>query len=405
MNFKGIEKILIIKLRHIGDVLLSAPVFRALRDNFPDAHISVLVNKGTEKVLTGNPFINEIMVFERDIKKMNHFKKYAEELSFLRCIQKKRFDMTIDLTGGDRAAIISFISGARYRLGWKSKKGFIGKRYLYTHLSEPDRKSHMVLQNLDIIRQFGIGTSNFSIDFHVSETDRLFIKKILEENNIPLHPPLSKGGQRGVKVVHVHPTSRWLFKCWKDEYMAEIITWLVEQGMKVVVTSSPDKKEMDKAKRILSLVSEFTHPHIPPLPRGGMGWVIDLCGETTIKQLATISEVSDLFFGVDSAPMHIAAAVGTPVIAIFGPSGAFHWGPWDNNQSTENKTQKSEKAPYPNRNGFQTFGMHTVIQRDWECIPCGKDGCNGSKKSRCLEDIRAEEVKKILAEKIEGIKR
>ncbi len=398
MNFKGIEKILIIKLRHIGDVLLSAPVFRALRDNFPDAHISALVNKGTEKVLIGNPFINEIMVFDRDIKKMNHFKKYAEELSFLKCIQKKRFDVTIDLTGGDRAAIISFISGAKYRLGWKSKKGFIGKRYLYTHLSEPDRKSHMVLQNLDIIRQFGIGTDNLSIDLHVSENDRLFIKKILEENNIPLHPPLNKRGQTGVKVVHVHPTSRWLFKCWKDEYMAEIITWLVEQGMKVVVTSSPDKKEMDKAKRILSLVSEFTLPHIPSLPREGIGGVIDLCGETTIKQLAAISEVSDLFFGVDSAPMHIAAAVGTPVVAMFGPSGAFHWGPWDNNQSTE-------KAPYPNRNGFQTLGMHTVIQRDWECIPCGKDGCNGSKKSRCLEDISTEEVKRVLAGKIEDIKK
>jgi heptosyltransferase-3 len=395
MNFKGVEKILIIKLRHIGDVLLSFPVFRALRENFPDAHISVLVNKGTEKVLTGNPFINEIIVFERDIKKMNHFKKYAEELSFLKCIQKKRFDMTIDLTGGDRAAIISFISGARYRLGWKSKKGFIGKKYLYTHLSEPDRKSHIVLQNLDIIKQFGIGTDNLSIDFHVSEEDSIFVKTTFKINNI----------KKDDTVVHVHPTSRWLFKCWKDEYMAEIITWLVEQGIKVVVTSSPDKKEMDKVKRILSIVSEFTPPHIPPLPKGCIGGVIDLCGKITIKQLSAISEVSDLFFGIDSAPMHIAAAVGTPVIAMFGPSGAFHWGPWDNNQSTKNKTKKSEKTPYPNRNGFQTFGMHTVIQRDWDCIPCGNDGCNGSKKSRCLEEISTEEVKKILAEKIEVIKK
>ena len=407
MEFNRVRKILVIKLRHIGDVLLSVPVLRALRNNFPDAHISVLVNSGTEKVLTGNPFINEIIAFDRSIKKMDHLKTYTEELSFLKSIRKKGFDMTIDLTGGDRAAIISFTSGARYRLGWKSKKGVIGKRHLYTHCSEPDGKRHMVLQNLDVIRQFGIGPENLSVDFHIPEVARTFVKGIFEENNIPLHPPLSKGGQRGVKVVHVHPTSRWLFKCWRDEYTAEVITWLVEQGMKVVVTSSPDKKEMDKAKRILSLVSEFTPPHIPPLPRGGMGGVIDLCGKTTIKQLAAISEVSDLFFGVDSAPMHIAAAVGTPVIALFGPTGAFSWGPWDDSQESEVRSLKSEinrLSSYPKQNGVQTFGMHTVIQRDWECVPCGKDGCNGSKISKCLEDIKPSEVKEVLLERLKRIK-
>ena len=92
---------------------------------------------------------------------------------------------------------------------------------------------------------------------------------------------------------------------------------------------------MEKAKRILSLVGDSPDStgaspvNLGQSPHGSR--LIDLCGKTNIKQLAAISEVSDLFFGVDSAPMHIAAAVGTPVVALFGPSGAFHWGPWDNN--------------------------------------------------------------------------
>jgi heptosyltransferase-3 len=103
--------------------------------------------------------------------------------------------------------------------------------------------------------------------------------------------------------------------------MAEVISWLLDKGIIVIVTSSLEKYEMEKAKRILSLIpSRITHY---------ASRLIDLCGKTTIKQLGAISEASDLFFGVDSAPMHIAAAVGTPVIAIFG-AGEKSWRPWGN---------------------------------------------------------------------------
>jgi heptosyltransferase-3 len=377
MNFADIKKILVIKLRHIGDVLLAVPVFRALKDEFPDAHITALVNSGTEDVLKCNSLIDEILVMDRSIKRLSPIKRYTKEMAFLKNIKKKGFDMTVDLTGGDRAAILSFASGAKYRLGWKSKKGFIGKKYAYTHLSEPDGNRHMVLQNLDVVSQFGITTKDLSINFYIPDKDKIFIRELLKK-----HPKDEKAS-----IVHIHPTSRWLFKCWNDEYMAEIIRWLLDSGNTVIVTSSPDKKETDKAKRILSLVGDSLDSRL-----------IDICGKTTIKQLGAISEVSDLFFGVDSAPMHIAAAVGTPVVALFGPSGAFNWGPWDNKIS-------NFKSPYQKRNGIQTFGIHTVIQRNWECIPCGKDGCNGNKISKCLEDITPEDVIPVLDKKLRDIKK
>lgn len=364
MNFRDVKKIIVIKLRHIGDVLLSVPVFRALRENYPQAHISAIVNSGTEDVLTGNPLINEVIVFDRGIKKINPLQKYLKELSFLKMIRTKGFDMAVDLTSGDRAAIISFVSGARYRLAYDlDKNGFLGKRYLYTHLAKKDGSQHMVLQNLDIVKQFGISTGDLTVDIFIPEAARQFIKKTFEENNIAPPPHLTKGGQRGVKVVHVHPTSRWLFKCWKDEYMAEVIAWLIEQGIRVIVTSSPDKKELYKAKRILSLVSY----QLPAISYQ----LIDLCGKTTIKQLAAISEASDLFLGVDSAPMHIAAAVGTPVIALFGPTGEAQWGPWGKG--------------------------HTVFAKDMPCKPCKTGNCEGMQVRDCLALIKLEDVKQAIS--------
>lgn len=329
-SFKGIKKILVIKLRHIGDVLLTVPVFRALKENFPDSHISALVNPGTEEMLTGNPLIDEIIVFDRAIEKMSPMQKYIEELTFLRSIRQKNFDMTVDLTNGDRAAIISFLSGARYRLAYVAYKGFAFKRYLYTHLAQNYPRMHTVKHNLDILGQNGLAYKDTSLFLYISDHDRDFIKSIIGTNQ---------------NMVHVHPTASLLHKCWKDEYMADVISWLVRQGKKVVVTSSPDKKETDKAKRILSLVfSRLTNY---------ASQVIDLCGKTTIKQLAAISEASDLFFGIDSAPMHIASAVGTPVVAIFGPSSETLWEPWCQKKLVISKNLPC-RLPCKNKRNCQT---------------------------------------------------
>ncbi|MCK5506444.1 MAG: putative lipopolysaccharide heptosyltransferase III [Thermodesulfovibrionia bacterium] len=375
-EFRGVNKILVIKLRHIGDVLLTVPVIRALKETFPDASVSVLVNRGTEDVLAGNTLIDEIVTLERLVKDLSVVKRYLKEIRFIKKIRAKAFDMTVDLTGGDRAAILSRVSGAGYRLGWKSGKGFIGKRYFHTHQVEPRGRKHIVLQTLEIVKQSGINTGNLSVDIHIPEKERMTIKETLGKYNIT----------EDDTIVHIHPTSRWLFKCWKDEYMAEIIGWIVAQGIKVILTSSPEKNEIEKVKNILSL--------IPGLQATDPG-LMDLSGKTSIKQLAAISEISCLFFGVDSAPMHIAAAVNTPTVALFGPSGAFDWGPLDNKSlGLEN--------PYSHRNGIQTSGIHTVIQRDWNCVPCGKDGCNGSKKSRCLEEIKPDEVKEIISKKLKN---
>lgn len=377
MMFSNINSILVIKLRHIGDVLLTVPVFRALKKTFPDARVSALVNAGTGDVLKDNPLVDEVIVLDRKIKSLSAGVRLYRELSFLGAIYKRRFDMTVDLTGGDRAAVLSFASGARYRIGPKPHNAFWGKKKLYTHLAVSDGVSHTVLQNLSVVGQFGIDTDDLSVDFYPRDEDRYSIRKLIEK----------RGVSEGTVLIHVHPTSRWLFKCGKDELVAEVIRWLLDKGMTVVMTSSPDKKEMEKAGAILEIC-------------GSREGLIDLRGKTTIKQLGALAELSGLFFGVDSAPMHIAAAVGTPVVALFGPSGAFHWGPWDNSIAKLRSRMLKSGNPYGQRCGMQSMGRNTVIQRDWDCIPCGKDGCDGSKKSKCLDDINTDEIKAVIEQRL-----
>ncbi|MEO5360841.1 MAG: putative lipopolysaccharide heptosyltransferase III [Nitrospirota bacterium] len=372
-NFDGITNILAVKLRHIGDVLLSAPVYRALRTAFPSAHISALVNSGSEETLTGNPNIDEVIVFNRQLKELPVIKKYMSELRNLKAIRGRGFDMAIDMTGGDRGAIISYVSGARLRLAKDSGKASRwGKNYLYTHRAVLDGYAHVVMQNMELLNKFSIKSAKlagYAVDMHIPEDVYSSVDRLLK----------GRGIMDTDRYVHVHPTSRWFFKCWQDDRMADVIDWLLKNGLKVVLTTAPDEREIIKAKGILSLLRS----------RDG---IVTLMGETSIKALGAISKGAAMFFGVDSAPMHIAAAMNTPVVALFGPSGAFNWGPWDN--------EKTISEPYARRNGIQTSGIHTVVQRDWGCIPCGGDGCNGTKKSRCLDDISAAEVKWLIEKRL-----
>lgn len=346
--FRETRKILIIKLRHIGDVLLTVPTLRAFKETFPGADISVLVNSGTEDALAGNPVIDELLVFDRKTKSLPPAKKYMNEIRFLKNIRARGFDMTVDLTGGDRAAIVSFMSGARYRLALDpGNQGFFGKRYLYTHLTCMEGSKHMVLQNLDMAGRFGISTDNTDVDFFIPEDIKASVKEKLAAHNIKERDTL----------VHIHPTSRWMFKCWDDKYMAEIIGWLLDNHIKVVVTSAPFKNELDRANNIISFVEA----------RSSSAGLVNLCGKTSIKELAAISDASDLFIGVDTAPMHIAAAVKTPVIALFGPSGEKEWGPYGKG--------------------------HIVVTKNLPCKPCTKGMCEGIQLRECMSAIKPRDVK------------
>ena len=341
---RNIERILLIRLRNIGDVLLMVPTIRAFRRAFPKAFIAALVNAGTEEMLTGNPLLDEVLVFDPRWKAFPFGEHWKRELAFAGKVRKRHFDLAVNLTEGDRGDFLCLASGAPVKVGVyeKTKTLWWKKRVFDLLVKRADWKAPVVEQMLDTPRSLGLPAGDKRVEIFYSAADRERVDRLLAERGI--------GAEEA--VVHLHPTSRWLFKCWRDEGFAAVIDRLEGSGRaRAVLTAGTDGRELQKIESILRLCR--TRP-------------ASLAGKISLKELAALSARSLFFIGVDTAPMHIAAAVGTPVIALFGPSGEFNWGPWGNG--------------------------HTVIKKDLECRPCGKDGCQGTKRSRCLEEISNEEV-------------
>lgn len=297
MELQNVRRLAVFKLRNIGDVLMITPLLRALRETFPEARITTVVNSGTEAMLTHNPHIDEVLVYRRD-------GSWWDEITFVRELRQRHFDLTIGLTEGQRTAWYSRLCGARHRFG--------------LHKGEKVR------------RTWAYNIPMFSIHDGLHEVEKHFVVlanaglklKTLQPKSLCLIVPEDlrawARGQfaplRPARVVHVHPVSRWLWKCWDNEAMAAVIDWLQsERNARVVVTTGPAEGERKKAQAIVRLC------HTAP---------VFFDGNLSLGQIAAISAESDGYFGVDTAPMHMAAAVGIPVVALFGPTNPKNWGPW-----------------------------------------------------------------------------
>ena len=360
MKNKEFKKILIIKFRNIGDVLLTTPLIDNLKINYPKAQIDMAVNKGTEDMVTLNPNLSKIHIYNRNyVKSLPLLKKIKEEIKFINKIKKENYDLVINLTKGDRGTFISLFSGAKEKIGFK--ENFLSNLTFTKSLPLKQGMKHQIEWDLDALRVLGGDIKHKKVSIYWDEKDS---KKIY-------------GLKLPENFIHFHPVSRWLFKCIDDKISASIIDFIENNlGTKVVITAAPIEKEIKKIENILSLTKSSP---------------INLAGELTLKQTAALNKKAKFFVGVDTAIMHISAANNIPIVAFFGPSGAFHWGPWDNNLM---------KSGYNFKNGFQTMGKHKVIQVKWDCAPCGKDGCNGSKISECLMEkgLDIEFIKKEIKE-------
>lgn len=366
MNKINPKKILIMKFRNIGDVLLVTPLIKNLKLNFPNTIIDVAVNKGCEEMITLNPNVNEIIIYDRNkIKQYGIFKRLKEEIKFALNIRKNKYDLVINTTEGDRGAQLALVSGVNVKIGYPGSKNFLTKNVFDIYLPKQGFR-HTLEMNLDPLRELDIKIKEKRVEIFWCENDE---KEVIEK--------LSKFNLIQKEFVHIHAVSRWMFKCISDKTMANIIDYCqLELNKKVVLTAAPVKEELDKLESIL----KFTKSN-----------PINFAGELTLKQTACLNKKAHIFIGVDTSIMHISAANNIPVLAFFGPSGTDHWGPWDNDFM---------ESGYSKRNGFQIMGRHRVIAESRECQPCGKDGCNGTKISDCLMDLNFEFIKKNINEMI-----
>jgi predicted lipopolysaccharide heptosyltransferase III len=351
MELQKIRNIAVFKMRNIGDVLMITPALRALRETFPQARITAVVNSGTEPMLAHNPHIDEILIYDRIEGKnpTSILRRLAYELHFLRELRRRRFDLTIGFTDGDRAAWSSFLCGAPFRLGSAHySRGKYDPRRLIYNLPAPSISPlmHEVEKQFYIMEAAGLILRSMKpgeLCLVIPEDLRAWARKQFE----PLRP---------APIVHVHPVAHWLWKCWGNEAMAEVIDWLqTERGARVVVTTGPVPVERQRAQEIVRLCR--TNP-------------LFYDGNLTLSQTAALAAESNGYFGVDTAPMHMAAAVGVPVVALFGPTNKVSWGPWT-------------------KRGY-------VLSTPCACISSDSRACDWSKTRGCIAAISPAQAKAAL---------
>ncbi|MDA2909705.1 putative lipopolysaccharide heptosyltransferase III [Nitrospiraceae bacterium AH_259_D15_M11_P09] len=289
--------ILVIKLRYIGDVLLATPALRALREHFPEARLTVAVNRGTEDILEWNPDINEVLVVDRGGP--------IAQTRFLRRIRQRRFDCVIDLTDGDRSAILSRLSGAPIRIGFNEEHRWRG--LLYTSVVKLKASTvHRLERDLEAVGLLGIEPKSSPLVLQTSSGDEQEAARLLEEVRVQ-----QSASENDRPLVMIHPGARYWFKAWPPERFAELTDRLTV-ALNCHVLIGGDAGDRDVAERIRTLAR--TCP-------------VSLVGRTTLLQLAATLKRCALLVSNDNGPMHMAAARGIPVVALFGPSDPSVWGP------------------------------------------------------------------------------
>ena len=328
------NSILVIKLRYIGDVLLATPVLHALRDRFPDARLTMLVNRGTEDIVKWNPDVDEVLTVDRGT--------FTAQFRLVRELRRRRFDCVVDLTDGDRSATLARLSGAPVRIGFNEEHRWRG--LLYTAVAQATAPMHRVERDLEAVRALGVDPKAGPLVLRTSQQDEEEAAKLLEEVGAGV---ASSGSPR--PLVLLHPGARYWFKAWPTERFAELADRLTDT-YKCEVLLGGDARDKPVAQAIQARAR--SSPKV-------------LAGCTTLLQFAAVLKRCDLFVGNDNGPLHMAAALSVPVIGLFGPSDPAIWGPWGEG--------------------------HRILYKGLDCRPCFHPDCFRGEQN-CMRLITLEEV-------------
>ena len=300
------KRILIIKLRHHGDVLLSTPVADALHHACPGIETDMLVYAETAPVLRHNRQIRHIFTIDRQWKKQGLRAQIGHERQLLAELKAQHYDWVLNLSDQWRAGVIARLCG-RHSIGYAYRRRDNALwRLLHEYRVNEPGDAHITGYHLAALAPLGLP------DGYAARV-RLEIGADARES---LHAKLREQGWQGESYVLAHPGSRWLFKCWEDGKTAELLQKLLDAGKNIVLTAAPDPHEADIVRRITGSL------------KTGKARLWTLSGCLSLRELAAAIEGAELFIGVDSVPMHMAAALDKPQVALFGPSHVHRWRPY-----------------------------------------------------------------------------
>lgn len=345
----SLRRALVIKLRHHGDVLLATPVISTLQRIAPQCEVDALVYADTAPMLDGHPALAQLHLIDRNWKRQGLRRQSVAEWQLIQALRARHYDLVVHLSVHTRGAWLVRLLRPRWSVAPKFRAGFWARSFSHLYPAQSDPQRHTVETNLDSLRALGMEPA-------AADKRVIMVPGAAAEARVAVL--LAAHGLAAGGFIHVHPASRWAFKCWPAARVAALCDALAAKGWPIVLSSAPDASE--KAL-IAEVVAACVRNAGAPAP------TIDLSGQLSLKELAALTARARLFVGVDSAPMHIAAAMGTPVVAIFGPSGDQEWGPWG-------------------------AGHLVVASNTHPCRPCGMAGCNDSKISDCLTTLPVAQV-------------
>lgn len=330
---RNYKRILVIRTDRIGDVVLSTPVIKNLRYNFPQSFIAMMVSPYTKDAVEGNPYLDEVVVYDKEKKQ----RTILANLKFIFNLRKYKFDLAIILHPTNRVHSISFLAGIKRRVGYHKKMGFLNtdkikeKKYL--------GEKHELDYNLDLIGYLGIPIYDKSLFFPISRETEEAVSVFLEKN-----------GLEEKNFIVIHPGASCPSKLWPVENFASVADRLIgEFGFKILIVT--DEKNSHLGERVKRLM-EFS----------------SILGRFSLKELGAILKKAKLFISNDSGPVHIAVAVNTPVISIFG-----------------------RKQPGLSPKRWRPLGeKDMVLHKDVGCLNCLAHDCKIGFK--CIKSISPQEV-------------
>lgn len=333
------SRILLTRMKFIGDVVLTTPVIRSVRSAFPDAYIAYMGEKNAVSLLEHNPYLNEIIPFD--------FSKPAlmEQPRVAWLLHARRFGLAIDLFNNPRSALLTRATGARVRVGLERK----GRGALYTrHVRDDGKPKTAVEFHNQFIRAVGIEPSAHRPEIFLTDDEkreaRIYLQWLdYEDRPLDMTKP----------VVGLHPGATWPAKRWSAERFAALADLLTAKlGAQVIVTAGPNDDEAVARMLKHSFTSVKVLRNLP------------------LRQLAAVLAHCSAYVANDNGTMHIAAAVGTPTVGIFGPGEENIW------------------FPYAHDEG------HAALRRDVPCHPCHLDFCNreGDGYMECMRLLAVDDV-------------
>jgi len=334
-------RILIIKLSAIGDVVQALPALEAIKRTFPLSEIDWAVEEAASDILAGHPMIDRLLVsrrkeWSRMLKRPSTFLRGLKGIiGFVSELRSRQYDIAVDLQGLLKSGVVIGLARAKRKIGFAGTRE-LSHLFLNERLPAYDIDKHALERYLDVARYLGAADP--------SPVCTLYLERELAA----MRERLSGIAAPGRKVVVLNPMARWGTKLWQEGKFAQLADRLVlERNAVVVLTGGPGDREV--TGRIRKMMRQEAH---------------DWAGETTLKELAALAALSAIFITTDTGPMHLAAAAGGRVVALFGPTAPWRTGPYGTG--------------------------HVVVRAGTACSPCFKRQCDIG--VRCMQEISVDEV-------------